>query len=36
VAELNAAFEIGTRGDQAEDGLEESFRRLTATFVLRQ
>jgi hypothetical protein len=36
VAELNLAFEFGDRGSFAEDGLEESFRRLTASFTLRQ
>lgn len=36
VAELNLAFEFGDRGDFAQDGLEESFRRLTVSFTLRQ
>lgn len=36
LAELNLAFEFGDRGDFAQDGLEESFRRLTASFTLRQ
>lgn len=36
IAELNLAFEFGDRGDFAQDGLEESFRRLTASFTLRQ
>jgi hypothetical protein len=36
IAELNLAFEFGDRGDFARDGLEESFRRLTASFTLRQ
>jgi hypothetical protein len=36
VAELNLAFEFGDRGSFAQDGLEESFRRLTASFTLRQ
>ncbi len=36
VAELNLAFEFGDRGSFADDGLEESFRRLTASFTLRQ
>ena len=36
VAEVNLAFEFGDRGDFARDGLEESFRRLTVSFTLRQ
>lgn len=34
-AELNAALELGSRGDLDEVGLRESFRRLTIGFVLR-
>lgn len=34
-AELNAAIELGARGDLETAGLEESFRRLTVGFVLR-
>ncbi len=35
-AALHLAFEAGKRGDMAADGLEESFRRLTISFTLRQ
>lgn len=34
-AEVNAALELGTRGDLEDVGLEESFRRLTIGFTLR-
>lgn len=34
-AEMNASLEFGSRGDLADVGLEESFRRLTIGFVLR-
>jgi hypothetical protein len=36
VAEVNLGFEAGTRGDLELDGAEESFRRLTVSFALRQ
>lgn len=36
LAELGAGFEVGSRGDLAESGLEESFRRFTLTFSIRQ
>lgn len=36
VAEVDLAFELGNRGNFAQDGLEESFRRLTVSFTLRQ
>lgn len=36
LAEVNLAGEVGRRGDLAESGIEESFRRLTVSFVLRQ
>jgi len=35
-AEVNVGFESGTRGDISSDGLEESFQRVTVSFVLRQ
>ncbi|MDX1395197.1 MAG: hypothetical protein R3195_12440 [Gemmatimonadota bacterium] len=36
VAEVNVALDFGSRGDFAQDELEESFRRLTVSFALRQ
>lgn len=36
VAAADVAFELGTRGDLAEAGVEESFRRLTVSFTIRQ
>jgi hypothetical protein len=36
VAELSATFEIGKRGNLDQGQIEESFRRLTVSFVLRQ
>ncbi len=36
LAALHLALEVGKRGDVAVDGLEESFRRLTISFTLRQ
>ncbi len=36
VAEVNLAFDFGTRGNFETDGLEESFRRMTVSFALRQ
>jgi hypothetical protein len=35
-AAVDLAFEFGRRGDFESDGLEESFRRLTISFTLRQ
>lgn len=35
-AGLNVGLEIGSRGDLAADGVEESFRRVTISFELRQ
>jgi hypothetical protein len=36
VAEVNVAFDFGTRGNFETEGLEESFRRMTVSFALRQ
>jgi hypothetical protein len=36
IAEVNLGFEWGSRGDFAMDGLEESFRRMTMSFALRE
>ncbi len=36
MAALHLALEVGKRGDMAVDGVEESFRRLTISFTLRQ
>lgn len=35
VAQVDMAFDFGSRGDFANDGLEESFRRMTVSFALR-
>ena len=35
-AAFDATFEFGNRGNRETDGLEETFRRLTLTFTLRQ
>lgn len=36
LAQLEAALEVGQRGDLPESGLDESFRRFTMTFSIRQ
>lgn len=36
LAEFNGTFEIGNRGDRDQSTIEETFRRLTVSFTLRQ
>lgn len=36
LAQLDAALEVGKRGDLPESGMDESFRRFTMTFSIRQ